>query len=111
MKRISILIFTFLLIISCSNQNTSRNIKINELEIKSTSIRAIQVIDAKTMYYVGSKGDFGYTYNGGQSWSVKYITFQDSIIPHFRSLVLLYCIKYPKLKLNWDIKRQQIKLN
>ena len=86
MKRISVLIFTFLVIISCSRQNTSRNIKIKEFKIKSTSIRAIQVIDAKTVYYAGSKGDFGFTTDGGKSWTIKDIIYQDSIIPHFRSL-------------------------
>ena len=89
MKRISILILTFLLITSCSKQYIPRNIKnieIQEFNIDSTSIRAIQVIDKETLYYVGSKGDFGFTADGGASWSSKSITYQDSIIPHFRSL-------------------------
>ena len=125
MKRISVLIFTFLLIISCSKQKTSRNIKINELKIKNTSIRAIQVIDAKTVYYAGSNGDFGYTYNGGQSWYVNHITFQDSIIPHFRSLAkngdaffalsienpaLLYKISKIKTELGYKETADKIKL-
>ena len=89
MKRISILIFTFLLITSCSKEYIPRileNIEIQEFEIDSTSIRAIQSIDSKTIYYTGSKGDFGYTTDNGKSWSTEYIAYQDSIIPHFRSL-------------------------
>lgn len=89
MKRISILIFTFLLITSCSKEYIPRNIKnieIQEFKIDSTSIRAIQAVDIETLYYVGSKGDFGFTSDGGASWSSIPITYQDSIIPHFRSL-------------------------
>jgi photosystem II stability/assembly factor-like uncharacterized protein len=88
MKRISIFIFTFLLINSCSKEYISRDIEtieIQEFKIDSTSIRAIQVIDSETVHYVGSKGDFGFTSDGGKSWSTKYITYQDSILPHFRS--------------------------
>jgi len=89
MKRISILIFTFLLTISCSKEYTPRNIdtiEIQEFKMDSTSIRSIQVTDSATVHYAGSKGDFGFTADGGKSWSTKHITYQDSIIPHFRSL-------------------------
>jgi photosystem II stability/assembly factor-like uncharacterized protein len=88
MKRISILIFTFLFINSCSKEYISRDIEtieIQEFKIESTSIRAIKVIDSETVHYVGSKGDFGFTSDGGKTWSTKYITYQDSILPHFRS--------------------------
>ncbi len=89
MKRKSILILTLLIIISCSKEYEPRiiaNIEIQEFKMDSTSIRAIQVIDSKTVYYAGSRGDFGFTSDGGKSWFTEYITYQDSIIPHFRSL-------------------------
>ena len=89
MKRISILIFTFLIIISCSSEYIPRiieNIEIQEFKIDSTNIRAIQGTNSETIYYVGSKGDFGFTADGGKSWLIKHITYQDSIIPNFRSL-------------------------
>lgn len=89
MKRITVLIFAFLLIASCSKEYASRNIEnieIQEFKMDSTSIRAIQVIDAKTLYYAGSRGDIGFTNDAGKSWSREYITHQDSIVPHFRSL-------------------------
>ena len=88
MKRISILIFTFLLIASCSKEYIPRNvetIEIQEFKMNLTSIRAIKGIDSETVHYVGSKGDFGFTSDGGKSWSTKYITYQDSILPNFRS--------------------------
>jgi len=89
MKRISILIFTFLIIISCSSEYIPRiieNIEIQEFKIDSTNIRAIQGTNSETIYYVGSKGYFGSTADGGKSWLIKHITYQDSIIPNFRSL-------------------------
>jgi photosystem II stability/assembly factor-like uncharacterized protein len=52
----------------------------------STSIRAIQVIDSETVYYAGSLGDIGFTNDGGETWSKNYMTYQGSVIPHFRSL-------------------------
>jgi photosystem II stability/assembly factor-like uncharacterized protein len=89
MKRISTLIFAFLLIISCSKEYVPRDIEsidIQEFKIDSTSIRTIQVINAETVYYAGAKGDIGYTNNGGKSWTREYITYQDSNAPNFRSL-------------------------
>ncbi|PQJ81707.1 oxidoreductase [Polaribacter glomeratus] len=89
MKRISILICTFLLINSCSSKYTPRNIEnieIQEFKMDSTSIRAIIAINKDCVYYAGSIGDFGFTTDAGKSWSVKNNVFKDSIIPHFRSL-------------------------
>ncbi|WP_405604618.1 oxidoreductase [Polaribacter sp. Asnod1-A03] len=89
MKRITLLIFTFLLINSCTKKYIPRNImavEIKEFKMDSTSIRTIQVVDKDTVYYAGSIGDFGFTTNSGKTWTTKTITYQDSIIPHFRSL-------------------------
>lgn len=89
MKRITVLIFAFLLIISCSKEYIPRiieNIEIKEFKMDSTSIRAIQAIDAKTVYFAGSKGDISFTDDGGKSWTTEHLTYQDTIIPHFRSL-------------------------
>jgi len=88
MKRILIIIAISLLINSCSNKYTPRNLEavsIVTFKIDSTSIRAISVLDAETVHYAGSKGDIGFTTDGGKSWSKKYIRYQDSIVPHFRS--------------------------
>lgn len=89
MKRITVLIFAFLLIISCAKEHIPRTIEtieIQKFKIDSTSIRAIQVINSETVYYAGSNGDVGFTKDNGQSWTTVYIKYQDSIIPHFRSL-------------------------
>ena len=89
MKRITVLIFALLLIISCSKEYVPRNIEnieIQEFKMDSTSIRAIEVIDSKTVYFAGSKGDISFTNDSGKSWTTEYITYQDSIVPHFRSL-------------------------
>ncbi|MCG1036871.1 WD40/YVTN/BNR-like repeat-containing protein [Polaribacter sargassicola] len=89
MKRISILIFTFLLIISCAKKYIPRNIEaveIEEFKIDSTSIRTLQVVDKNTVYYAGSIGDFSFTEDSGKTWTTKTIKYNDSIVPHFRSL-------------------------
>ncbi|MGY0426943.1 MAG: oxidoreductase, partial [Polaribacter sp.] len=90
---------------------------------ESTSIRAIKVIDAKTMYYAGSKGDIGFTNNNGKSWKIEHITYQDSIIPPFRSMAknkkemfalsignpaLLYKISKGKSKLVYSEKNAKV---
>jgi photosystem II stability/assembly factor-like uncharacterized protein len=88
MKRLSLLIFAFLLITSCITEYTPRNIEtieIQEFKIDSTSIRAISALDVNTVYYAGSRGDVGFTADGGKSWTTEYITYKDSIVPHFRS--------------------------
>jgi photosystem II stability/assembly factor-like uncharacterized protein len=89
MKRISILICTYILITSCSvkyNYRNIKNIKIQAFKIDKTSIRAIHAIDKNNVYYSGSIGDFGFTTDAGQSWSTKFVSYQDSIIPQFRTL-------------------------
>ena len=89
MKRIFVLIFTFLFLISCTPEYESRNIEkvaIKALKIDSTSIRAIQVLDGNNMYFAGSNGNIGFTTNSGALWHTISIKYQDTIIPHFRSL-------------------------
>ena len=89
MKRIILLIFTFVLCVACKKAYTPRNIDsvtIKKFKIDSTSIRCIRVIDAKSVYFAGSKGDIGFTKDNGKTWQKTRILYQDTIIPHFRSL-------------------------
>ncbi len=84
-----ILVGFITLFISCKVSYTPRNIEsisIQEFVIDSTSIRAIQVIDSDNLYFAGSKGTTGYTTDGGKNWSIHRISYQDSIIPSFRSI-------------------------
>ncbi|MCI2228482.1 oxidoreductase [Polaribacter sp. MSW13] len=88
MKKITLLIFVFLLMNSCTKEYIPRNIKtidIQKFKIDSTSIRSIVAVDAKTVYYAGSRGDVGYTDDNGKSWTTEYLFYKDSIKPHFRS--------------------------
>ena len=85
------IIFTLLIafLISCEKEHVPRNIEsvtIQEFIVDSSSIRALQVIDNSSVYYAGSKGDIGYTRDNGLSWSKQSLVYQDSVIPHFRSL-------------------------
>ena len=89
MKRIIGIILTFLLLISCKQEYQPRNIKeitIKTFKIDSSSIRAIQVVDSESVFYAGSNGDVGFTTDNGTLWNALNIRYQDSIIPHFRSL-------------------------
>ncbi|TYP99202.1 photosystem II stability/assembly factor-like uncharacterized protein [Tenacibaculum adriaticum] len=89
MKHFLLFISFGILLTSCKNEYKPRvinNITIQEFTIDSTSIRAIEVIDKNSMYYAGSKGDIGFTSDAGKNWKIKNIHFQDTIIPHFRSI-------------------------
>ena len=75
--------------ISCSkshHKRTFHNIFIEKIPVKNTSIRALVAIDSSSLYYAGSNGVIGFTKNGGKVWTQKQLQFQDSIIPHFRSI-------------------------
>lgn len=126
MKRIIVLIFAFLFLISCKQKYQPRNIEkitVKKIKIDSTSIRTIQVIDKQSVYYAGSRGDIGFTNDGGKSWTTEYITFQDTIVPHFRSLAfngtaffalsianpaLLYKITNDKTELVYSEKHEKV---
>jgi hypothetical protein len=89
MKRIFLLIFTFLFLIGCIQEYQPRNIEkvtIKTIKIDSSSIRAMVVTGHESMYYAASNGTFGFTTNNGVLWHTLKIRYQDSIIPHFRSL-------------------------
>ncbi len=89
MKRISLLFFAFLLIISCSKEYVPRiikNIEIQSFKIKNTSIRAIVAIDSENVFYTGSMGDVGFKTENRVSLNALNLKYQDSIIPHFRSV-------------------------
>jgi len=89
MRRLSLLIVVVFFIFSCKKEYQPRNIEkvtIKEFKMDSTSIRAIQVISKNEVYFAGSRGDIGYTKDGGNSWTTEYIHYQDSILPHFRSI-------------------------
>lgn len=89
MKRISILIFTLLLITSCSEEYIPRNIdsiEIEEFKMEGTSIRAIQVIDSESVFFAGSTGDVGFKTKNGISLNTLNLKYLDSITPHFRSV-------------------------
>ena len=91
MKRISLLILVVIISFSCKKEKEYSpreitNINIQEFKRDSSSIRAIYALNTDTLYYAGSKGDFGVTINGGKTWDIMTIKYQDSILPHFRSI-------------------------
>nr|WP_299033475.1 oxidoreductase [uncultured Tenacibaculum sp.] len=89
MKRFLPIILAALFIYACKNEYTLRTINsvtITEMKQDSTSIRAILAIDANKLTYAGSIGDITTTEDGGKTWSTQKLKYNDSIIPHFRSI-------------------------
>ncbi len=89
MKRIPLLILAFLFIISCTKKYEPRTliaVDIKEFKVANTSIRAIEPVDEKTVFYAGSQGDVGFKTAQGVSLNALNIKYQDSILPHFRSV-------------------------
>ncbi|MEL7118495.1 MAG: oxidoreductase [Bacteroidota bacterium] len=100
-----------------SNTTSIDSLKIQNIEYfdVESSIRAIQVVAKDQVWFAGSAGKWGYTANGGQSWTIDSI-ITDTIIPHFRSMAItgdaahLLSIASPALLYrsmdkgkNWDI--------
>jgi photosystem II stability/assembly factor-like uncharacterized protein len=88
MNRIFTLIFTLIFLLGCTKGYQTRRIEkvtIDTFKIDSSSIRAIQVTARNSVSYAGSNGAIGFTTNNGKSWHTLHISYQDTIIPNFRS--------------------------
>ena len=89
MKKYILIICLALICFSCKQEYIVRSfdsINIQKFDMDSTSIRAIKAISADEMLFAGSRGDIGITDDGGKTWQIQKLTYQDSIVPHFRSL-------------------------
>ena len=90
MKRLSFLFLLSLTILSCKQEKkaprTFETIKITEFKQDSTSIRAILAISNNELIFAGSKGDITTTKDGGRTWQTQSLKYNDTIIPHFRSI-------------------------
>ncbi|AZJ31573.1 Uncharacterized protein SAMN05444344_2302 [Tenacibaculum mesophilum] len=90
MKRLLFLFLLSLTILSCKQEKkaprTFETIKITEFKQDSTSIRAILAISNDELIFAGSKGDITTTKNGGRTWQTQSLKYNDTIIPHFRSI-------------------------
>ncbi len=91
MKQLFAFFILFCLLASCKNKKeytprTINNITITEFKRDTTSIRAIIAVSDSILIYAGSKGDISNTKNAGKTWQTQTVTYNDSIIPHFRSI-------------------------
>ncbi|MDG1039976.1 MAG: oxidoreductase [Polaribacter sp.] len=89
MKKIILLIGVAIVSLSCKQEYMVRSfdaVQIQKFDIENTSIRAIVAVNKDELLFAGSRGDIGLTEDGGKTWSFKNIKYQDSIIPHFRSI-------------------------
>jgi len=72
---------------SCSeNETTSKIVTVVNPDLDSLSIRALVVKNKNEFYFSGSNSSFGYSNDGGKTWSVSFI---DTLKQEFRSLVVL----------------------
>lgn len=93
MLKHSLIVISFLFLLSCSQQkdkskdlSESFNPNFTTFPIQS-SIRAIEVIDEQTVWFAGSEGKFGFTKNTGKRWSIDSIQLGE--IPlEFRSIAI-----------------------
>jgi len=89
MKKNILFVFVAIIFLSCKQEYEPRNfetVTIQKFDIDSTSIRAIIAISIDELLFAGSRGDIGLTEDGGETWEFEYLKYQDSIVPHFRSL-------------------------
>ena len=89
MKRILLLITCFIFLLSCKKEYTARaidTVEIKEYPIDSTSIRTIVALSKEVVMYAGSRGDYGFVDNENTPAPI-FISYNDLIKPHFRSLV------------------------
>lgn len=88
MKNIALLILTLIIYTSCERVYKPREtitVSIEKIQIDSTSIRAIEIINDSTIVFAGSKGDLGIVTASGELKLIQNIV-TDSIVPHFRAL-------------------------
>lgn len=64
----------------------SAEVEIESFEVPS-SVRAIEAIDENSLWFSGSGGVFGYTYDGGSTWSIDSVK-HEGIYPEFRSIAV-----------------------
>ncbi|REH48883.1 photosystem II stability/assembly factor-like uncharacterized protein [Tenacibaculum gallaicum] len=90
MTRLSFLLLISFIILSCTQEKkaprTFETIKITEFKQDSTSIRAMLAISNDELIFAGSKGDITSTKDGGKTWQTQNLKYNDTIIPHFRSI-------------------------
>lgn len=124
MKNLIILSISILCFVACSETVEEiftveiNNPMFTDFPINS-SIRAIEAIDSNTVWFAGSGGMFGYTENGGETWFLDSLIYNNQPV-HFRSMavtndaVFLLSIASPALLYkstdngkNWNIVYQE----
>ncbi|MFN0729339.1 WD40/YVTN/BNR-like repeat-containing protein [Polaribacter gochangensis] len=89
MKKCILLVCLTIISFSCKQEYVVRSfesVSIQKFDMDSTSIRAIIAVNADELLFAGSRGDIGLTDDGGKTWDIEYLKYQNSIVPHFRSL-------------------------
>ncbi|MGI9543603.1 MAG: WD40/YVTN/BNR-like repeat-containing protein [Cyclobacteriaceae bacterium] len=76
------------LLFSCQHvPSSSGDFLIETTHPFNSSIRALEVVNEKTVWFAGSKGHYGYTEDGGNHWTIDSIK-ADTLVPHFRAIAV-----------------------
>lgn len=71
-----ILSLLILSLLSCNKVSTPQEQKTSVIDLKMNtfpvdgSVRAIELVDAETLWFAAGKGQYGYTQDGGNSWHI-----------------------------------------
>ncbi|MCB0558993.1 MAG: oxidoreductase [Lewinellaceae bacterium] len=96
MKASLVLFLFFSILLSCTPKGETADgeplpdtLRISALDTFpiNSSIRALEVLNDSTVWFAGSGGVYGYTENGGRSWTIDSL-LADTIRPHFRSIAV-----------------------
>lgn len=86
-----ITILLSLILVGCHSSKKmiqyTNQLTLDSKEIKSvnTSIRALEVVNEQTVWFTGSGGVYGYTQDGGRSWTIDSLGTPEER-PHFRAI-------------------------
>ncbi len=77
---------------SCQNRQQTKHAAIPVIQqvdsfYVAASVRALEVVDDQTVWFAGSGGHYGYTEDGGGTWTNNVIR-EDTLVPHFRSIAV-----------------------
>jgi photosystem II stability/assembly factor-like uncharacterized protein len=109
----TILLIGIFLALSCNNKSKeAESVGLSSPVIDSLdmewfpvdcSIRAIEAVNENTLWYAGSKGQYGYTNDAGKSWNIDILKHPDKDNLEFRAIavtddaVMLFSVASPAL--------------
>jgi photosystem II stability/assembly factor-like uncharacterized protein len=83
------IIITLIYLLFCKNNIAQQNLSISYFNtLPKLSIRALEVLNDKTVWFAANRGVWGYTEDAGTTWHIDSLKI-DSVYPQFRSMAVL----------------------